>query len=100
MRRIHSASALSANSLGFWLTPAPKTLLNGGSIFGLRRKSRLNSSGQLRTEMSESLRRQMAHLTPAQVPVVKQGAADAAEKFFAGGKMNFPAQAFIITGRK
>ena len=34
---------------------------------------------QLRTEMSESLRKTMAVLTPDQLPTVKQAAADAAE---------------------
>ena len=55
---------------------------------------------QLRTEMSESLREKMAGLTPAQLPAVKQAAADAAQRYFAGGKMNFPAEALIVTGRK
>jgi ubiquinone/menaquinone biosynthesis C-methylase UbiE len=55
---------------------------------------------QLRTEMSESLRKTMAVLTPDQLPTIKQAAADAARRYFASGKMSFPAQAFIITGRK
>ena len=55
---------------------------------------------QLRTEMSESLREKMARLTPAQLPTVKRAAADAAQRYFAGGKMSFPAEAFIVSGRK
>jgi len=55
---------------------------------------------QLRTEMSESLREKMARLTPAQLPTVKRAAADAAQRYFAGGKMSFPAEAFIVTGGK
>jgi len=55
---------------------------------------------QLRTEMSESLRKTMAGLTPAQLPTIKQAAADAAQRYFISGQMRFPAQAFIITGRK
>ena len=55
---------------------------------------------QLRTEMSESLREKMARLTPAQLPTVKQAAADAAQRYFAGGKMSFPAEALVVSGRK
>jgi ubiquinone/menaquinone biosynthesis C-methylase UbiE len=55
---------------------------------------------QLRTEMSESLRRKTAGLTPAQLSSIKQAAADAAEKYFVSGKMNFPAEALIASGRK
>jgi ubiquinone/menaquinone biosynthesis C-methylase UbiE len=54
----------------------------------------------LRTEMSETLREKMAGLTPAQLPTIKQAAADAAERYFASGKMSFPAQALIVSGRK
>jgi hypothetical protein len=55
---------------------------------------------QLRTEMSESLRKAMDQLTSEQIATIKQAAAEAAQRYFAGGKMSFPAQAFIITGRK
>jgi SAM-dependent methyltransferase len=55
---------------------------------------------QLRTEMSETLREKMARLTPAQIPTVKQAAADAARKYFASGTMSFPAEALIVSGRK
>ena len=55
---------------------------------------------QLRTEMSETLRNKMARLTPAQLPTVRQAAADAAERYFVSGHMNCPAQALIVTGRK
>ena len=55
---------------------------------------------QLRTEMSESLRRKMAGLTPTQLSTIKQAAADAAERYFVSGKMSFPAEALIVTGRK
>lgn len=55
---------------------------------------------QLRTEMSESLRKTMAVLTPAQLPIVKQAAADAAQRYFVSGKMSFPAEALIVTGRR
>ena len=55
---------------------------------------------QLRTEMSESLRKQMASVTPAQLPIIKQAAANPAQRYFVSGKMSFPAQALIITGKK
>jgi ubiquinone/menaquinone biosynthesis C-methylase UbiE len=55
---------------------------------------------QLRTEMSESLRKTMAGLTPAQMPAIKQAASDAAERYFINGQMSFPANALIVTGRK
>ena len=55
---------------------------------------------RLRTEMSESLRAKMAGLTPAQLPIIKQTAADAAQRYFMSGKMSFPAEALIVSGRK
>ncbi|PYL90398.1 MAG: hypothetical protein DMF14_10020 [Verrucomicrobia bacterium] len=55
---------------------------------------------QLRTEMSESLREKMAGLRPAQLLTIKQAAADAAQRYFVSGKMNFPAEALIVSGRK
>ena len=55
---------------------------------------------QLRTEMSETLREKMARLTPAQLPTIKQAVADAARRYFMSGKMSFPAEALIVSGRK
>jgi ubiquinone/menaquinone biosynthesis C-methylase UbiE len=55
---------------------------------------------RLRTEMSGSLREKMARLTPAQLPTVKQAVAEAAQKYFVSGKMSFPAEALIVSGRK
>jgi ubiquinone/menaquinone biosynthesis C-methylase UbiE len=55
---------------------------------------------QLRTEMSESLRTTLAGLTPAQLPTIKQTAANAAERYFVSGKMSFPAEALIVSGRR
>ena len=53
---------------------------------------------QLRTEMSETLRK---HGRPHACSVAsrKQAAADAAQDIL-GGKMNFPAEALIVTGIK
>jgi ubiquinone/menaquinone biosynthesis C-methylase UbiE len=55
---------------------------------------------QLRTEMSESLRGKIARLAPDQLPIVKPAAIDAARQYFVSGKMRFPAEAFIVSGRK
>ena len=55
---------------------------------------------QLRTEMSGTLRENMARLAPAQLPTVKQAVADAARRYFVSGTMNFPAEALIVSGRK
>jgi SAM-dependent methyltransferase len=55
---------------------------------------------QLRTEMSESLREKIAGLTPAQLPIIKQAMADALGRYFVNGKMSFPAEALIVSGRK
>jgi hypothetical protein len=55
---------------------------------------------QLRTEMSESLRGKIARLAPDQLPIVRQAAIDAARKYFVNGKMSFPAESLIVTGRK
>ena len=55
---------------------------------------------QLRTEMSESLRGKIAGLASDQLPKVKQAAIDALGQYFVNGKMSFPAEAFIVTGRK
>jgi ubiquinone/menaquinone biosynthesis C-methylase UbiE len=55
---------------------------------------------QLRTEMSETLREKMARITPAQLPTIRQAVADAARRYFVSGKMSFPAEALIVSGRK
>jgi hypothetical protein len=55
---------------------------------------------QLRTEMSESLRGKIARLAPDQLPMVKQAAIDTARKYFVNGKMSFPAESLIVTGRR
>ncbi len=68
--------------------------------FQIEEKISFEQFWQLRTEMSESLRKTMAGLTPAQLPTIKQAAADAARRYFVSGKMSFPAEALIISGRK
>jgi len=68
--------------------------------FQIQEKILFEQFWQLRTEMSESLREKMAGLTPAQLPTVKQAAADAAQRYFVNGQMSFPAEALIVSGRK
>jgi ubiquinone/menaquinone biosynthesis C-methylase UbiE len=53
---------------------------------------------QLRTEMSESLRKKIAGFASAKLPTIKQAAANAAQRYFVSGKMSFPAQALIVSG--
>jgi SAM-dependent methyltransferase len=55
---------------------------------------------QLRSEMSESLRGKIARLAPDQLPMVEEAVVDAARQYFVDGKMSFPAEALIVTGRK
>ncbi len=55
---------------------------------------------KLRTEMSESLREKMAGLMPEKIEAIKQAVADGAQEYFSSGKMNFPAEALIVSGRR
>jgi len=55
---------------------------------------------ELRTETSESLRAKTDGLTPEKIEAVKQAVADGAQQYFSSGKMSFPAEAFIVCGRK
>jgi hypothetical protein len=50
--------------------------------------------------MSESLRGKMAGLMPEKIEAIKQAVADGAQEYFPSGKMNFPAEALIVSGRK
>jgi ubiquinone/menaquinone biosynthesis C-methylase UbiE len=68
--------------------------------FYIEEKISFEQFWQLRTEMSQSLRKRMADFTPAQLPAVKQAAADAARRYFVTGTMSFPAQALIVSGKK
>jgi SAM-dependent methyltransferase len=68
--------------------------------FQIEEKISFDQFWQLRTEMSESLRNKMAGLIPAQLPPVKEAVADAARRYFVSGKMSFPAEALIVSGRK
>jgi len=55
---------------------------------------------QLRTEMSEVLRDRLAGLSPDQILFIQQAVSDLARRYFENGRMNFPARALIVTGRK
>ena len=55
---------------------------------------------QSRTEMSETLRKRLAGLAPDQLQTIKQVVCDGARRYFVGGTMSFPADAFIVSGRK
>jgi hypothetical protein len=50
--------------------------------------------------MSESLRGKMAGLMPEKIEAIKQAVADGAQEYFSSGKMNFPAESLIVSGRK
>lgn len=55
---------------------------------------------RLRTEMSESLRRQVAGLTAETLETIRLAAGAAAAQYFVDGKMSFPAEALIVSGTK
>jgi ubiquinone/menaquinone biosynthesis C-methylase UbiE len=55
---------------------------------------------QLRTEMSETVREQLAKIDVAQLPIIKQAVAEVAQKYFVGKTMNFPAEAWIVAGQR
>lgn len=54
----------------------------------------------MRAEMSDTLREKVARLSAEQLLRVAQEVQEAARPFFPDNKMNFPAQAVIVTGRK
>lgn len=55
---------------------------------------------ELRSETSATLREKLASLSHVQATRVAQGVKHAVREFFSEGKMNFPAQMIIVTGRK
>jgi ubiquinone/menaquinone biosynthesis C-methylase UbiE len=68
--------------------------------FQIEEKLSFDQFWQLRTEMSESLRRKLAGVAPARVPILKQAVAEAAQSYFVDGSMSFPAEALVLSGRK
>jgi SAM-dependent methyltransferase len=69
---------------------------------GFRIQSRLPHSEfwELRSEMSDTLRQQLAMLNPEQTTRLTTEIEEAAREFFPDGRMNFPAQVLIATGQK
>lgn len=60
----------------------------------------LDQFWQVRTEMSDSVREKLAKLPPDRLPELKKAVLDAVREYFAGGAMNFPAEAMVVTGTK
>jgi hypothetical protein len=52
----------------------------------------------VRSEMSDTVREKLAQIDSVQHARVRRDVLEAARPFFAGGKMNFPAKAIIVTG--
>jgi ubiquinone/menaquinone biosynthesis C-methylase UbiE len=92
--------AVAGKLAGILVNAGAENVVERRLNFQIEEKISFEQFWQLRTEMSESLRKTMAGLTPAQLPTIKQAAADAAQRYFISGQMRLPAQAFIISGRK
>jgi len=68
--------------------------------FRIRAAISLEEFWHLRTEMSETLREQLSKIDVAQLPMIKQAVAEAAQKYFVGKTMSFPAEAWIVVGQR
>ena len=55
---------------------------------------------ETRVELSDTLRAKVASLSKEQLARVAQEVEDAGRAFFAAGRMKFPGQILIVTGRK
>jgi hypothetical protein len=55
---------------------------------------------ELRSEMSDNLRKKLARLVPDQVAAIRYTVQKAVADHFKTGEMSFPAEALIVTGRK
>lgn len=55
---------------------------------------------EVRTELSDSLRTKVATLSPEEVGRLAQEVEQAGRAFHANGRMSFPAQVLVVTGRK
>ena len=100
MRQMHSVSPVRGKLAAILEKAGAENVTERQLNFQIEAPISFEQFWQLRTEMSESLRKAMAVLTPDQLPAVKQAAADAAERYFVSGTMNFPAEALIVSGRK
>ena len=92
--------AVPGKLAGILKNAGAKNVIERQLNFEIKAAISLEQFWQLRTEMSESLRTKMARLAPAQLPTIKQAAADAARRYFESGTMSFPAEALIVSGRK
>ena len=54
----------------------------------------------MRSEISESLREKLKRLTPEQTSRVTMEVRQAVKEFFPNGKMSFPAEIIVVTGKK
>jgi SAM-dependent methyltransferase len=54
----------------------------------------------IRVEMSDAMRSALAALTPEQALAVADGVREATAEYFPDGKMDFPASALVVSGRK
>ncbi len=92
--------ALPGKLAGILENAGAKNVIERQLNFQIKAAISFDQFWQLRTEMSETLREKIAGLTPAQIPTIKQAVADAARGYFVSGTMSFPAEAFIVSGRK
>jgi SAM-dependent methyltransferase len=55
---------------------------------------------EVRTELSDTLRSKLATLPPEQVANMANEVEEAGREFYDGGRMSFPAEVWIVSGRK
>lgn len=55
---------------------------------------------ELRTEMSDTLRKKLGRLVPDQVAAIRYTVQKAVASYFKAGGMSFPAKVLVVTGRK
>jgi ubiquinone/menaquinone biosynthesis C-methylase UbiE len=60
----------------------------------------LSQFWELRTEMSDTFRTKLAKLAPDEVNVVREMVLKAAAVYFKSGRMSFPSEVLIVSGRK
>ena len=68
--------------------------------FQIQEKMSFEQFWQLRTEMSETLRRRLAGLAPVVLTSIKHEVAKAAQAYFTGGTMSFSAETLIVTATR
>ncbi len=68
--------------------------------FNIEAKLPLDQFWTIRVELSDTLRDKVAKLTPGIITQARKAVEEAAQAFFQGDKMSFPARALIVAGRK